>query len=112
MEGYANRDSVPYKELYGLKDCTRLIRGTLRYPGHCALMAAMKAIGLASEDIINQPDGTNWFTYLSDNLKFESPKPNYLPSYHLPKISHSIHSKIPYMEIEDFLSKCFNKIFA
>lgn len=35
LEGYPNRDSISYKEIYGLKDATKVLRGTLRYRGFC-----------------------------------------------------------------------------
>lgn len=35
FEGYPNRDSLPYAEMYGLKDAKTMYRGTLRNPGHC-----------------------------------------------------------------------------
>lgn len=53
LEGFPNRDSVPYKELYGLKDCTKLIRGTLRYPGFSVIMMGLRNLGLISEDPIS-----------------------------------------------------------
>ena len=33
LEGYPNRDSTIYGELYGIKDAHTLLRGTLRYAG-------------------------------------------------------------------------------
>lgn len=35
FEGYANRDSLKYREVYGLQDIPTLYRGTLRRPGFC-----------------------------------------------------------------------------
>ncbi|MEJ7660803.1 MAG: saccharopine dehydrogenase C-terminal domain-containing protein [Hymenobacter sp.] len=35
FEGYANRDSLTYRELYGLADIGTMLRGTLRRPGYC-----------------------------------------------------------------------------
>ena len=35
LEGYPNRDSLPYQELYGLGDVKTMFRGTLRNLGHC-----------------------------------------------------------------------------
>jgi len=35
FEGYANRDSLKYREVYGLNDIPTLYRGTLRRPGFC-----------------------------------------------------------------------------
>ena len=40
-----NRDSVSYKDVYGLKDATKVLRGTLRYNGFCELINAFKEIG-------------------------------------------------------------------
>ena len=41
-----NRDSLLYREIYGLDDIPTLIRGTLRYPGFCAAWDALVRIGL------------------------------------------------------------------
>ncbi len=35
FEGYPNRDSIPYQEMYGLEDVKTMFRGTLRNLGHC-----------------------------------------------------------------------------
>jgi saccharopine dehydrogenase-like NADP-dependent oxidoreductase len=35
FEGYPNRDSMPYQEMYGLDDVKTMFRGTLRNLGHC-----------------------------------------------------------------------------
>ena len=35
LQGYPNRDSIPYITLYGLEGIHTLVRGTLRYPGWC-----------------------------------------------------------------------------
>ncbi|MBP7146988.1 MAG: saccharopine dehydrogenase NADP-binding domain-containing protein [Acidobacteria bacterium] len=36
FEGYPNRDSISYIDMYGLKDVRTMFRGTLRNVGHCA----------------------------------------------------------------------------
>ena len=33
LEGYPNRDSTLYADIYGIKDAHTIIRGTLRYRG-------------------------------------------------------------------------------
>ncbi len=59
FEGYPNRDSVPYREAYGLKDINTLIRGTLRYQGHLEIMKSARDIGLLEER--NLPENiSNW----------------------------------------------------
>lgn len=42
VEGYPNRNSVAYKEIYGLKDAKKVLRGTLRYNGFCTVICAWK----------------------------------------------------------------------
>ena len=49
FEVYPNRDSIIYKEIYGLDDATTLIRGTYRYPGWCRTLKLMIDIGLLSD---------------------------------------------------------------
>lgn len=46
LEGYPNRDSLPYRGLYGLQEVRDLFRGTLRYPGWCETMEALLRLGL------------------------------------------------------------------
>lgn len=55
LEVYPNRDSLLYRETYGLKDVPNIYRGTLRYPGYCEAWDALVRIGLtdASFPILN-----------------------------------------------------------
>jgi len=46
LEAYTNRDSLPYKELYGLKDAHTVFRGTLRNNGWCYAMKKAQELGL------------------------------------------------------------------
>jgi saccharopine dehydrogenase-like NADP-dependent oxidoreductase len=46
FEAYANRDSLLYREVYGLSDIPNILRGTLRYPGFCEAWDALVQIGL------------------------------------------------------------------
>lgn len=46
MEAYANRDSLLYREQYGLDDIPTILRGTIRYPGFCKAWNALVQIGL------------------------------------------------------------------
>ncbi|MEL6392197.1 MAG: saccharopine dehydrogenase C-terminal domain-containing protein [Bacteroidota bacterium] len=50
MEAYANRDSLLYKDQYGLQDIPTILRGTLRYPGFCKAWNALIQIGLTDAD--------------------------------------------------------------
>ena len=45
FENYPNRDSVPYKEIYGLNDAKTVYRGTFRMTGWCETMRKIVALG-------------------------------------------------------------------
>ncbi len=45
-EVYANRDSLLYREIYGLKDIPNILRGTIRHLGYCDAWNALVKIGL------------------------------------------------------------------
>ncbi|GAA4387496.1 saccharopine dehydrogenase family protein [Hymenobacter koreensis] len=49
FEGYANRDSLSYRPLYGLENIPTMLRGTLRRPGYCAAWAALVSLGLTDD---------------------------------------------------------------
>ncbi len=46
FEGYPNRDSVSYVQVYDLEGVSTMFRGTLRNVGHCETWYAMGAMGL------------------------------------------------------------------
>ena len=50
FEVYANADSLPYLERYGIPEAKSIYRGTFRYPGWSETIVAMNALGLVEED--------------------------------------------------------------
>jgi saccharopine dehydrogenase-like NADP-dependent oxidoreductase len=46
FEGYPNRDSLPYRSMYGLEDVETMFRGTLRNLGHCETWYHWVKLGL------------------------------------------------------------------
>jgi len=50
FEAYPNRDSIPYLEVYGLRDCTTMSRWTLRNVSHCATWKQVVDMDLLSEE--------------------------------------------------------------
>ena len=50
FEGYPNRDSVPYKDIYGISDTDTILRGTFRYPGWCPTLKAVGDLGLLQKE--------------------------------------------------------------
>ena len=51
MEAYPNRDSLSYRELYGISEVTNMIRGTIRYPGFCETWTQIVRLGLPNETL-------------------------------------------------------------
>ncbi len=49
FEGYPNRNSMGYIELYGLEGVSTMFRGTLRYPGWCKTLKAVADLGLLND---------------------------------------------------------------
>jgi saccharopine dehydrogenase-like NADP-dependent oxidoreductase len=49
FEAYPNRDSVPYRQLYGIEDAGTMYRGTLRNVGWCRTLDHIVKLGLLDE---------------------------------------------------------------
>ncbi len=49
FEAYPNRDSLPYRDLYGIGDTATMYRGTLRNPGWCHTLDRIVALGFLDE---------------------------------------------------------------
>ncbi len=49
FEGYPNRDSLKYRELYGLQNVATMMRSTLRRPGFCAAWNILVQLGLTDD---------------------------------------------------------------
>ena len=50
FEGYPNRDSLPYLELYGVEDSKTMLRGTLRNIGWCPTLKKIGDLGLLEKE--------------------------------------------------------------
>lgn len=47
--GYANRDSLSYRQTYGLEDIPTIFRGTLRRPGYCEAWNVFIELGMTDD---------------------------------------------------------------
>jgi saccharopine dehydrogenase-like NADP-dependent oxidoreductase len=59
MDGYPNRDSLPYIQLYGIEETRCMLRGTLRWPGWCPFIHAAGELGYLDKN----PAGDTGRTY-------------------------------------------------
>jgi len=61
FDAYANRDSVGYREIYGLQNSKTMLRGTLRMPGYCKAWNAFVKLGLTDDTWkIHDSDKLTW----------------------------------------------------
>ncbi len=49
FEIYANRDSLSYKEVYGLENIKTIFRGTMRRPGYCSAWNCFVQLGVCDD---------------------------------------------------------------
>jgi saccharopine dehydrogenase-like NADP-dependent oxidoreductase len=54
---YANRNSLPYMELYGLESCETFLRTTLRYPEFCLGWKTLVDLKLTDQSLMYDTDG-------------------------------------------------------
>ncbi len=60
FENYPNRNSIPYKDIYGLRHARTVYRGTYRMTGWCETIRAIAALGWLNEEL---PKGFKGKTY-------------------------------------------------
>ena len=61
LEAYTNRNALPYKDLYGLKDAETVFRGTLRNVGWCYTMKKARDLGLFDEEVREDLEGLTYY---------------------------------------------------
>jgi saccharopine dehydrogenase (NADP+, L-glutamate forming) len=66
FEVYPNRNSLPYKDLYNLKDAQTVMRGTYRNLGWCDTLKKMVDLGLINEDKQNNLKGITYRKMIAD----------------------------------------------
>lgn len=68
LEGYYNRDSIKYRELYNLTNAKSVIRGLIRYQGFTFTMQCFKNLHLLSFERVDEKIRT-WKDFLNRILK-------------------------------------------
>ncbi len=66
FEVYPNRDSLPYKELYGLKDALTVMRGTYRNLGWCDTLKKIVDLGLVDDTPVEGLKGVTFKKMIAD----------------------------------------------
>lgn len=68
FDAYANRDSIGYKESYGLLNISSMLRGTLRMPGYCKAWNVFVKLGLTDDTYKIKEANTLTYTDLIDSF--------------------------------------------
>ena len=66
LKGYANRNSLGYKEDYNIPEVKTLLRGTLRYPGFGPIIGAAKNIGLLDTTKFGDSAPATWLQLMCE----------------------------------------------
>ncbi len=61
FEGYANRDSLKYRDVYNLQDIPTIYRGTFRRPGYCRAWNIFVQLGMTDDSYVME--GSENMTY-------------------------------------------------
>ncbi len=76
FEIYANRDSLKYREIYGLKDVPSIFRGTIRRPGFCKAWNVFVRLGCTEDDyIIENSENLTYRDFINSYLRYEPTMP-------------------------------------
>ncbi len=75
FEAYPNRDSLKYRELYGLDDVQTMLRGTLRRPGFCQGWNILVQLGLTDDSYtLEGLDGMTYRDFINTFLYYHPTK--------------------------------------
>ena len=72
FENYPNRDSVQYKDIYGLNDAKTVYRGTFRMTGWCETLRAIAEIGWLQDTPLNNLTGDTYAAVTRALLNIDS----------------------------------------
>lgn len=71
LDVYPNRDSVPYKDLYGIPEARTIMRGTFRYEGWCEIIDAFKVLQLITYDKFSM-EGMTYAGFMANRIGEQS----------------------------------------
>ena len=72
FEVYSNRDSLKYREIYGLKDIPSMYRGTIRRPGFAKAWNVFVHLGLTEDTyVLEDSENMTYRQFINAFLKYE-----------------------------------------
>ncbi len=100
FEGYANRDSLGYREAYDLANIPTIFRGTLRKPGYCEAWNVFVQLGMTDDTYqVSGLSNMTWRDFINSFLVFDQVKTveEKLQSYL--SLSNEVMSKLKWLGI-------------
>lgn len=89
FEGYANRDSLKYREAYGLDDVPTIYRGTFRRPGFCRAWDVFVKLGATDDSyVLEDSENMTYRQFLNSFLAYNPNDSVELKLMHYLKIDH------------------------
>jgi saccharopine dehydrogenase-like NADP-dependent oxidoreductase len=73
LEGYPNRDSLPYAETYGITSTQTMFRGTLRNQGWCDTLKKIVELGLLEETEYSDLAGLTYGQFMAKLIGAKDP---------------------------------------
>ncbi|AFL84147.1 saccharopine dehydrogenase-like oxidoreductase [Belliella baltica DSM 15883] len=72
FDGYPNRDSLSYRQIYGLDEIPTLLRGTLRRAGFCQSWDVFVQLGMTDDSFtMDLPDGFTYKMFINSFLPYD-----------------------------------------
>lgn len=101
FDAYANRDSIGYKEPYGLDEASTMLRGTLRFPGYCKAWNVFVKLGLTDDSYkIKHADSLTYTDLLQSFLpKGKTSVKEKLIQFMGKDIDDDVINKLEYLEL-------------
>lgn len=102
FEGYANRDSLKYREAYGLEDIPTIYRGTFRRPGFCRAWQVFVRLGVTDDSFeIEDSENMTFRQFLNSFLAYNPNDSVELKLMHYLKIDHDnpIMDKLRWLDL-------------
>lgn len=101
FDAYANRDSIGYKDPYGLNDASTMLRGTLRMPGYCKAWNVFVKLGLTDDSYKIKNSNTLTYTDLLESFlpKCTASVKDKLVAFMGADIDAEVIAKLEYLEL-------------
>lgn len=103
FDGYPNRDSLSYRQIYGLEDIPTLLRGTLRRAGFCQSWDVFVQLGMTDDSfVMDLPENFTARMFVNSFLPYNELRPveNKIKDL-LPWVTDEILDKIAWLGLLD-----------